>query len=122
MSVKHTEGGLVAEGLITMPQAAKLLPKWGGKSPACFTVIRYITRGLCGVRLEGRRMPTGWVTSVAAIQRFVDALHEEYTRAAVQHEGDVKDGQPHREVRQRSRVATAANAAAEKELDALGIV
>lgn len=121
VAVAAVPSGLVAEGMISMPQAAALFPQRHHKKVHVVTIIRYITVGWAGVKLEGKRTPGGWVTSVAAVQRFIDAVDEECRRAAKLHAEDEATATP-RPTQRRNRVATAAQQAAAKELDALGIV
>lgn len=64
------------ERLLTLAQAAKLIPGRQGKALAVSTIHRWALDGVCGVQLEtvlvgGRKM-----TSVEALQRFVEARTE----------------------------------------------
>jgi hypothetical protein len=69
------------EELLTTAQAAKLLPPTRqGKPVSPSTVWRWIEHGSHGVRLEAVKLPHGWRTSAAALQRFFD----ERTRVAEQ--------------------------------------
>lgn len=91
------------ESLITMTQAAKLLP---GR-PNVATLWRWRTSGIRGVRLETLRIGGRRMTSKEALSRF----HERVTAAA--------DGEAPRPRTLRQR--RAAIARAERELDEAGI-
>ena len=71
---------LVSESLITLNQAARLLPPSRRGAPVSFScVFRWVTAGLRGpdgrhVRLEAARVGGRWLTSREALQRFADAL------------------------------------------------
>lgn len=65
------------ESLITLREAARLVPRRKGKTGQTVTtqtVTSWITRGKNGVRLEALSDPTGWYTSLQAVQRFLEAL------------------------------------------------
>lgn len=60
---------------ISLGQAARLLPKRNGKRVSANTVWRWSRHGHRGVRLEAERSPSGeWLTSAAAVGRFLDAV------------------------------------------------
>lgn len=65
------------EGVIDLRAAAELLgpSKRGGAPRTVDSVRRYIVAGTAGVRLEGFCSPAGWVTSAAAVERFLARLH-----------------------------------------------
>jgi hypothetical protein len=66
---------LMAEGLLSLVQAAALLPPVRGKRVATSSIFRWIVRGKHGVRLEGIRLHGGgWWTSKAALARFAAAV------------------------------------------------
>jgi hypothetical protein len=71
---------LRTEELITLGQGTKLLPPArGGKKTHVSTLFRWILDGAKApdgsiVRLEAVRLPRGWMTSRAAIERFIHAL------------------------------------------------
>jgi hypothetical protein len=59
------------EQLITLPQAANLVPPArNGKKTHVSTVLRWILKGIDGVKLEGIRIGGRWLTSTPALQRF----------------------------------------------------
>jgi hypothetical protein len=62
------------ENLITLTQAAKLLPSNNGKRIAVSTLFRWATRGLRGVRLESRRFGRRIYTTPEALDAFGKAL------------------------------------------------
>jgi len=69
------------EGAISMAQAAELFGlQRNGKLRHHNTIALYCTRGVSRggkwIRLEGYRGPAGWMTSAAAIERFLVRLHE----------------------------------------------
>ena len=65
------------EELITLAEAAKLLPRRRkGRKPHVSTLHRWCTKGVHGVRLEYIYVGGTRCTSVAALQRFFDALTE----------------------------------------------
>jgi hypothetical protein len=62
---------------LTFPQAAATQAcRRQGKRVSTVTMWRWATRGCDGVILESLQTPSGRVTSVAAIQRFFEALTE----------------------------------------------
>lgn len=65
---------LKRERVLTLAQAREHLPRRRGKQPAATTVWRWIVKGSRGVTLDGLRTPSGWVTSVEAISRFLAVL------------------------------------------------
>lgn len=60
------------EKLITLNQAAKLLPAVGGKRIHISTLWRWCKKGLRGIYLEYLRTGSKIVTSQEALQRFFD--------------------------------------------------
>jgi hypothetical protein len=68
------------EPLISLAAAAKLIPPARtGRRTHLSTLIRWITTGAKApdgvrVRLEGYRMGSRWMTSAAALTRFMEAL------------------------------------------------
>jgi hypothetical protein len=62
------------ERLIGLDEAAKLFPGRDGGSVHKFTVGLYARRGKLGVRLETLLAGPRRVTSVAAVQRFIEAV------------------------------------------------
>ena len=62
------------EPLLTLRDAAALMPGRGGKSRSPRTLWKWHHYGLRGVKLETRFAGGDLVTSVAAIQRFLDAV------------------------------------------------
>jgi len=64
------------ESLITLTEAARLLPRMNGKRIAVSTLWRWATAGVRGVRLETRRLGRRILTSAEALERFTAALAE----------------------------------------------
>ena len=97
---------LLNETSLSLSEAAKRVPpSRNTKHIHRTTLIRWITQGLNGIRLEAVRVGGRWITSVEAIQRFSDALTAaKLSRATTQ------------EPSQRRRVMQA-----EQELDEIGI-
>jgi hypothetical protein len=64
---------LMGEEPLTPTQAARLVPARRGGSRGVHrdTIVRWLERGHGGVKLEGYRTPSGWVTSKEALARFV---------------------------------------------------
>lgn len=62
------------EDLLTFSQAARYLPKRNGKSVHGTTLWRWAVHGHKGIKLEALRTPSGWFTTVAAVQRFLVLL------------------------------------------------
>ncbi len=66
---------LFVEGLISLVQAASLLPPIRGQRVSASSIFRWITRGKLGIRLEGIKCHgTGYYTSRQAMARFAAAL------------------------------------------------
>jgi hypothetical protein len=71
---------LLNEGPLGLAAAARLVPSFrGGKSTAPSTVFRWISEGCRGaggerIKLEAARIGGRWITSQAALDRFVAAL------------------------------------------------
>lgn len=65
-------------GLMPTAAAARLVPAHRGKSPHATTqtLNRWITHGKDGVHLDGLKVGRGWVTTKAAILRFLTACSE----------------------------------------------
>ena len=64
------------ETLLTLTEAAKVLPRVNGRKPAVSTLWRWCRRGLRGVRLDYLRIGRNIVTSPQALHRFFTALAE----------------------------------------------
>src|SRR5262245_44274246 len=65
----------MTEKVLALVQAAKLVPPArNGKKCHTSTLLRWITRGQAGVKLEGLRLGGRWFTSLEALQRFAEAL------------------------------------------------
>jgi hypothetical protein len=65
----------MAEGLLSLVQAAALLPPVRGKRVATSSLFRWIIRGKHGVKLEAIQLHgPGWWTSKPAIARFAAAV------------------------------------------------
>lgn len=67
---------LEQEDLLSLTEAAKILPKINGRKPAVSTLWRWCYRGLRGVRLDYLRMGRKVVTSSQALRRFFADLVE----------------------------------------------
>lgn len=66
---------LIAEGAQSVAAIARKLPPCRGKKRAPHTVVRWITEGRRGVRLEGfTGIGKGWFTSLPAVARFFSQL------------------------------------------------
>jgi hypothetical protein len=66
---------LAAEGALTLPEAAKLVPAKGTRSRSTTTLLRWILRGHHGIRLEGAVGADGRrITSRQALARFLAAI------------------------------------------------
>ena len=66
---------LMTEGLLSLVQAAALLPPIRGKRVSTSSIFRWIDRGKLGVRLEAIRLHgAGWWTSRAALARFASVV------------------------------------------------
>lgn len=63
-----------AANYISLSEAVKLFPQMDGKSPGRRTVKRWILTGCYGVRLWATKRGRFWVTTVAAVREFQDAL------------------------------------------------
>ena len=62
------------ETLINLVRAARLLPAGrNGKPVHVSTIVREITKGKNGIKLEGLRIGNRWVTSIEAMQRWAEA-------------------------------------------------
>ncbi len=68
---------ITKEKLIGLDEAAKLLPGRNGGSIHKLTIGLYCLRGLHGVRLESLLAGPRRVTSVEAVQRFIEAVTAE---------------------------------------------
>lgn len=62
------------EDLVTLRQAAKLVPSNHGKSIHISTIHRWISRGVGGVRLESVAIGGRRYTSINAVERFIKRL------------------------------------------------
>jgi hypothetical protein len=107
---------LTTEPGLRPAKAAKLIPSFRADRPThSATVIRWILEGVrltdgTRLKLEAVRLPSGWVTTPNAIQRFIEALTADRT-------GSQPDTVPVRTTTARIRAA----ARAERELDKIGI-
>jgi hypothetical protein len=100
---------IASEQLITLAEAAKLIPPArSGKKTHISTLLRWISQGMGGIKLEAVLMGARWMTSRESLQRFAERLTP-----------DVEAEQPRlpRSPAARER----ANSRAEKELDRIGI-
>jgi hypothetical protein len=62
------------EEVLTLANAAKRLPHRRRGKVHLSTLYRWVTEGLCGVRLETIQIGGTCCTSVEALQRFFEAL------------------------------------------------
>ncbi len=62
------------EELLSLAQAAKVMPPVNGKRPAVSTLWRWCRKGLGGVRLDYVRVGRNIATSREAMSRFFNAL------------------------------------------------
>lgn len=65
---------LIDEGLISLAEAASLLPRRRGNKPGCKTVWRWARHGYRGIKLEYVCTPAGFTTSKQAVERFIAAV------------------------------------------------
>lgn len=65
---------LATERILSLSEAARALPRIGGKRPHCSTLWRWCRRGCNGVRLEYARIGRRIVTSEEALSRFAARL------------------------------------------------
>jgi hypothetical protein len=66
---------LLTEGLISLVQAAAMLPPVRGKRVSTSSIFRWIVKGKHGVKLEAIKMGgTAYWTSKQAMARFASAL------------------------------------------------
>lgn len=96
---------LQSENLIPLNEVPKLLPPRNGKRAHLATVYRWVQHGHKGVKLETLRLPGSTMTSVEAVQRFLERMTAAREGAPI----------PMRTTRQRE----AAMNRARKELDAM---
>ena len=62
------------ETLVTLSRAADHYPAVNGRHPHPCTVFRHALKGVEGIRLETVRVGGRLVTSVEAVDRFIDAV------------------------------------------------
>jgi hypothetical protein len=67
---------LCNEEVLSLSEAAAVLPRLNGKRPHVSTLWRWARRGLYGIRLETRRVGRRFVTSREALERFSVRLAE----------------------------------------------
>ena len=82
------------ENLVSLAEAAALLPRIAGKRIAISTLFRWCSRGLRCVRLEHLRIGRRIFTTRAALQQFFLALAELDDRDETQHR--IKSSSPKR--------------------------
>jgi hypothetical protein len=105
---------LTSESTLSLSEAAKLLPpRRRGARPTSSCILRWILDGAKSpsgdrVHLEAVRLPSGWITSREALQRFVERLTPQL---------DGNHGPPPRSPSKRQR----ASERAAQELERLGI-
>lgn len=74
---------LQRERLISLAEAATLVPAVSGRQPRTVTVWRWCTKGVHGIRLEHVRVGCRTATSRGALRRFLADLAQ-----AVDHNGN----------------------------------
>jgi hypothetical protein len=68
---------LTTEKVVSLAEAGRILPRHRRGRPVCVSTLwRWATKGHSGVKLETARLPCGLVTSVEALQRFMQRLSE----------------------------------------------
>jgi len=67
---------LETDKLVTLPQAADFLPRLGGKKIHTTSIWRWCRKGVRGVKLENAIIGSRIITSVQALNRFVNVLSE----------------------------------------------
>ena len=68
----------LTEELVRLSDVPKHLPRnRNGKKVGTSTVYRWATKGVRGIRLEWWQLPSGRVTSLEAVTRFLRALTEQ---------------------------------------------
>ena len=101
------------EGPLSMADAAVLFGlQSNGKYRSVQTIAAYCSRGVGGIFLEGYHGPGGWVTSAAAIERFLAARHQ---RMVQEDERLFTPGAVERKARRKGAGGESATAAAKRE-------
>src|SRR6058998_1845316 len=104
---------LKSETKLSLSQAAAQVPSTRqNKQVHVSTIVRWILRGVCGVRLEAVRVGGRWVTTHEALERFSVALTAQYISPPSPIGTSGRQDASHRQ-RQQDRV--------EEQLAALGI-
>lgn len=106
--------------LLTLPEAARTLPRLDGKRPSCTTLWRWCTRGVGPdrIRLEHVRMGRRVATTRDALARLMAATAEAATGRLSQPAPTIPS---RREVAKAERRAADAHAAAVASLEARGL-
>lgn len=63
---------LNSENLVSVGRAAELFPSVNGKKPARETVLKWVRKGVRGVKLESELLAGRYVTSAEAVGRFIE--------------------------------------------------
>jgi hypothetical protein len=64
---------LMKENIMSLAEATKHVPpSRGGRKTHLSTILRWVVKGVKGVRLEAVRLGGRWVTSEQALQRFAE--------------------------------------------------
>jgi hypothetical protein len=71
--VSEVVSRVLSESVLTISQARAEIGNISGDRPDKSTMIRWITRGANGVRLDGCKVSRDWVTSTEALNRFIVA-------------------------------------------------
>jgi len=72
-NVQDVVSRVLSETVVTISQARAEIGNISGDRPDKSTMIRWITRGASGVRLDGCKLSRDWVTSTEALNRFIVA-------------------------------------------------
>ena len=72
-NVQDVVSRVLSETVLSISQARAEIGNISGDRPDKSTMIRWITRGASGVRLDGCKVSRDWVTSTEAINRFIVA-------------------------------------------------
>src|SRR5262245_889697 len=65
---------LTTEPLSSLADLADSLPEPNGRKTSRSTVLRWVKRGVRGIKLEAVRLGNVWLSSREALQRFLDRL------------------------------------------------
>lgn len=74
---------LSKEQPLSLGAATAFVPRRRGRRVSAVTLWRWIVAGKGGVQLEALKTPAGWFTTLAAIERFYQALTQAEGRGAL---------------------------------------